>query len=323
MMTKTTNLPPLPKLPFGQGSYAYQKNGSIVHKKTILLVDGKRINKSVTGWSVKECNKLMQQLELKLHTEGPNIKEEQLSETVLKWLVTFKEKTLKPQSYARIHSVYKNHLLGSELESLHTSYVTPEQIQSVIDKMADNYFSKSSIKKLYDLLNEFYRYYSERHSIKNPMKLVKMPVNDFIKVETKQIQFFDDEDIKLFVEEAGARYNTGTYKYRSGYALAANIYLGLRMGELLALQWKDIDFERKTIYISKTLIQINNPEYDPNDKPLMRKLDIHCVKYVVQHSTKRNKNRYVPVNNKAHDLLMKHYKVSEFHDPAYSAPTGN
>ena len=25
MMTKTTNLPPLPKLPFGQGSYAYQK----------------------------------------------------------------------------------------------------------------------------------------------------------------------------------------------------------------------------------------------------------------------------------------------------------
>lgn len=45
------------------------------------------------------------------------------------------------------------------------------------------------------------------------------------------------------------------------------------MGELLALQWKDIDFDNNTIYVCKTLVEINNPEYDKNDPELMKKME--------------------------------------------------
>lgn len=35
-------------------------------------------------------------------------------------------------------------------------------------------------------------------------------------------------------------------------------FLGLRKGEAMALQWKDIDFENQTVSIDKTLVELQN-----------------------------------------------------------------
>ena len=130
---------------------------------------------------------------------------------------------------------------------------------------------------------------SAKNKIENPMLLVVMPTINHIKAETKIVEFFDQSDIDKFIEECGTTYKTGTYRYRYGYALAANIYLGMRAGELLALQWGDIDFEKNTIYVSKTIIEENNPEYDPNKKDIMKQKGIKKVRYTVQHSTQKIK----------------------------------
>ena len=92
------------------------------------------------------------------------------------------------------------------------------------------------------------------------------------------------------------------------------IQLGCRAGELLALQYKDIDFEAGTIYISKTLIETENPAYDKNNPELMKEQGIKRTLFAVQKNTKTDRNRYVPMNNKAKELLLAHRAVSKYTD---------
>jgi hypothetical protein len=92
--------------------------------------------------------------------------------------------------------------------------------------------------------------------------------------------------------------------------------MGMRIGELLALQWKDIDFDNNTVYVCKTLIEVNNPDYDNDNKELMKEKGIKKVKFIIQNSTKKSKNRYVPMNSKAKELLLLQKECSEYAEPA-------
>ena len=47
------------------------------------------------------------------------------------------------------------------------------------------------------------------------------------------------------------------------------LYTGLRIGELCALQWKNIDLENKKIYIKKTLVRIKNPDMTSKKKTII------------------------------------------------------
>ena len=104
------------------------------------------------------------------------------------------------------------------------------------------------VLKTYDSLNAFYRYVSVRDKFDNPMLLVEVWKKKNVNAEEKQIAYYDEEDIHKFVRTAGERYKTGKLRYETGYALAANLYMGLRVGELLALQWKDIDFAKRSVF---------------------------------------------------------------------------
>lgn len=308
-MPNTSKNIKLPKMPYGEGSMSIRPDGTIMYRKRI---GNPKKEKTVYGNTPKECMQKMKHEEEILRKSSIDTNKVTLFEEMNNWLITSKKPVLKPQSYKRLESVIKNQIGKSDISYTRYQTITSEEIQKVINDLNDKEYSHSVIKKAYDCLNEFYRYVSARDKIDNPMLLVVMPTVDNVKAETKTIDFFEQEDIEKFINECGATYNTGTYKYRYGYALAANIYMGMRIGELLALQWKDIDFGKRTVYVCKTLIEENNPEYDPNNPELMKDKSIKKIRYVIQNSTKKSKNRYVPINTKAMELLKKHRSISEF-----------
>lgn len=304
----------IPRLPHGEGTISVYSDTLLIYKKSIKLNNGKTVRKSVYGESPKECMKKMRELENELHKSIPTADKEPLSNAMYTWLQTIKRKTLKDAAYDRLESTIRNQIENSEIGHLRYQYISTNDINNLITTLINKNYSHSVIKKTYDALNEFYRYKSAMDKFDNPMTLVTMPTKNNVVAETRDIEFFEQSDIDKFIEECEARYNTGNLKYRYGYAIAANIYLGMRMGELLAIQWKDIDFDNNTIYVSKTLIERVNRQYDKSQPELMRQKGIKKVEFYVQHSTKKSKNRYVPINSKAKELLIQHFENSEFID---------
>ena len=225
-----------------------------------------------------------------------------LIDGIMNWLEKTHKSTVKPQSYQRLVGTARNQIEPSHIGHARYQDISSESIQVFINDLNDKGLSHSSIKKAYNLLGAFYKYASAHDGFTNPMLLVKMPKISNILAETKEVEWFERDDIDRFIEACGSRFPNGKLRFKYGYALAANMFMGLRGGELLALQWKDIDFEKGTAYVSKTLI-----EY--------RDLDHNKTHFEVQNSTKRDNNRYVPLNDKAKELLLLHRDNSEFIEP--------
>lgn len=289
----------LPKLPYGQGSFSYH-NDLIAYRKRIKKDDGTYVTKTVYAKTPQECMDKMRQEEVSIQKEIKNNKNILLVDAMNTWLDTYKKNELKPQSYMRIYSVINHNIKNSDIGHYNYNSIKPEEIQLLLKEYNDNNYAHSTIKKIYDALNAFYRFVCIRDKIDNPMMLVNMPTVSNVKRESKTIEFFEQDDIDKFIEEAHATWKTGRPRYQGGLLFAANIYLGLRIGELLALQWKDIDFNKNTIYVCKTLIEESNPDYDENIENSRK------VRFVVQQSNKTSKNRYVPINSKAMELLKEH-----------------
>ncbi|GAA8249255.1 hypothetical protein HpNP102_12460 [Helicobacter pylori] len=83
--------------------------------------------------------------------------------------------------------------------------------------------------------------------------------------EAKAIDPFSLEEVKLLIENAPS--------LRLKAFLAVAFFTGMRTGEQLALLWKDIDFNEKTITINKSLNELGQIT-SPKNKPSIREVDL-------------------------------------------------
>ena len=305
----------LPKLPRGEGTMAMHNETTVVYKKVISLPHNQKKRVTVYGDTPQICMQKMRMKEFELTQQTKITRLETLEDAMNEWLETVHKQKLKPQSYSRLKSTIKNQIGSSSLGKIQYQSITGVELQKLLNDLNAQNYSHSVIKKTHDVLNSFFRYASVKDHIDNPMTVVSMPTMANVNAEVREIQWLEEDEIERFVEHCGDTYNNTTPKFRYGYILAANIYMGMRGGELLALQWKDIDFEKNTVYVSKTLVEAQNPDYDVDNKAEMRRLGIKRTLFYVQENTKTSKNRYVPINSKAKNLLLKHYDRCEYKEP--------
>ena len=310
---KKRTISPLPR---GMGSMTFTKDGTIEYKRVLTLKNGEKVRKTVHGDTQMDCIKKMEAVEkeLELNENNKPKNKQTLEEAMLEWMELKKKPILKEQAYKRELGTIRNQIGKSTIGHYRYQSIKSEEIQKFLKDLNNKEYSYSVIKKAYDSLNAFYRYISVRDKIDNPMLLVEVWKKKNVNAEIKEIKYFDEDDIRRFVKTAGERYKTGRLRYPMGYALAANIYIGLRIGELLALQWKDVNFEDRSIYVNKTLIESDNPEYNPEEIKKMQELGVHKIIFKVQMSTKRNRNRYVPLNDNALKLLKLHFENAYYTD---------
>ena len=182
--------------------------------------------------------------------------------------------------------------------------MTTNDIQGHLNCLVDDgEYSYSSIKKVHDLLNGYFRFKLESNDIsKNPMVLVKMPAKDQVKPE-KEFQYLTKEEIVSFEAECLSMNKTvNTHKHKFGPAFIFIIYTGLRVGELLALKFEDIDYDKRIMRINKTVEKIINRDYDENDKERMKRNEVPKYLYKTG-STKTKSSRVVAINSKAMEML--------------------
>lgn len=117
-------------------------------------------------------------------------------------------------------------------------------VQLFLNSLYDKNLSSATVKKAYNIVNKYYNDLLKRQEIKyNPCNGVEKP-----KETNKKIEVLDEKELKEFLEFA-----EGYTRYAFAFRLAA--HTGLRRGELLALQWRDIDLDRKTINVRKRLVR--------------------------------------------------------------------
>lgn len=123
--------------------------------------------------------------------------------------------------------------------------ITTSHILKVFPNITE--YSNNTIVKIYRLINKVFKIaISDRLIQFNPMESEKI-----MRPKSKK----EDEEIKALTVEEQKKFvgilESEEHKYK--YILLLQLYTGMRIGEVLALSTKDIDYKKGTITINKTL----------------------------------------------------------------------
>lgn len=123
--------------------------------------------------------------------------------------------------------------------------------------------------------------------------LTQFKVHIYIAHNKKQKTNLEEEYIFTPVEQQKIiRYATADLTPQV-VGIALCLSSGLRIGEICALQWKDIDMENQVVYITKTLQRIYNKESIPH------------TKVVITSPKSNSSNRIIPLSSSICQLFRK------------------
>lgn len=176
------------------------------------------------------------------------------------WLTTFKKNKIEFSSYNRLCSVYA-HQIHDSIGNKKIGQITTKDIQDLIDSHANPLdpavkpLALSGLKRILNLLNPCLKKAVEEGAIqKNPCEHVILPKESCILKKTKQQFSLSDKELEEFKVAALSKYkSTKDYRSRDALVLLLMLNLGLRVGELLALEWTDVDLQSEVVHISKTV----------------------------------------------------------------------
>lgn len=136
-----------------------------------------------------------------------------------------------------------------------------KDIENLIFSLKTKGLCNLSINKLLHLLRAIFNYGIENKFISSSPILK----SDKLKEEKKDICVLDENQIQLFLE-AAQRKSIKVYTL-----LATALYTGMRRGELLALEWSDVDFKNSRIKVNK---QVYKKEKTTTKSNKVRSVDI-------------------------------------------------
>ncbi|MDP4181937.1 MAG: site-specific integrase [Bacillota bacterium] len=262
----------------GEGSITELKNGTYMGK---IQIDG--VRRSVYGKSKPEVVRKIQQLSITSINGLKDSSVMKLETWMLFWLENFKKLKLKPKTY-EVYETQSKHHLWPELGHITLKDLNALQIQKYINEKSKR-LSAATVRKQFNILNSSLEKALANDMIsKNPCKHIELPI-----LEQKEIKAFTQEEERNFLE------NAKDDKLYVLFILALDT--GLRLGELLALNWSDIDFENSEIRVNKNLIYVKDFKGATQNKNIL----------IVQDTPKTKSSiRKVPVTVRAMKLLQEY-----------------
>ncbi|MER6631115.1 site-specific integrase [Streptomyces sp. NPDC000987] len=231
---------PRKRNPNGAGSIWRRQDGRFEARVYVPQPDGTRKRKTVYGATWEECDEKRQEL---VRRDRQGIPTPSRSAKLSEWLPYWLEEYVRPHRKRTTYVKYEMHvrlylvpLLGSRrLESLTTANV--RQMVSRVTAQASAATAKEAHRVLRTALTAACR---EELISRNVVQLVPAP-----RVEPRELRPWTLDETLTFLEAART---DGLY---AAFVLA--VALGLRRGEILGLQWKDVDLDRRTLTVRTTL----------------------------------------------------------------------
>ena len=164
------------------------------------------------------------------------------------WFQEYASINLRPTSYERMRQTTQR--VYPALGHMKLDKITARHIQSFISDLYRNGknqrngkpLSRKTVVHHLNFISDIFSYAVKMDMLsENPCRKVTVP-----KGEKKEKEIYTLEEI----EELFRLLKTAPLKYRTFFTLA--IYSGFRRGELLGLEWKDIDWEHNVISVRRT-----------------------------------------------------------------------
>ena len=209
--------------------------------------DGKAVYRSVYGHSYEEVKKKRDQIfDLKSVKTTKEITFAQITEL---WL-NHKKESVKPSTFNQYYNQCHIHLLPT-LRNRKFSAITSNDLNILLKQKEADGYSKRTLIMIRTILKMIILYAQRNQIPCESFDDLYMP-----KRPAKNVEAFTIKEQKIISEYL--------FQHHSPYSLAVlvSMYCGLRIGEICALQWKDINFRTETITISKTLLRIQNKSSD-------------------------------------------------------------
>lgn len=212
---------------------------------------GKRRTTTRRGFTTKkEAVEAAREFETQL-ANGYSIDNENYTfETVFNLWYETHSLTVKATTRKSIDSLFKNHILP-RFAKLKMTKITRFYCQQVINEIAKTMDSVESIKIYTSLVFKF----AVQMDIlkKNPMEYVVIPSAQStidIEKEGSERNYWNKDEVKHFLDTIQSETS-----FRDYVIFHLMLYTGARKGEVLALTWDDINFSKKYIRLTKTLVQ--------------------------------------------------------------------
>lgn len=272
---------------YGDGSIYQRKDGRWVAQYAIPG-GGKRY---LYGRSSKEVERKLR--DLKRSPEfivTQNTSNATVEEYANYWVETYKKDAVKGATYTRLRSTLKNQIIPV-IGGTKISRLTSKECQDLITDLQASGASYSVVKKTYDFLSAMMKHATLNEDIsRNPMLTVSSPSQALF--DTKEVRVLSEAEEQMLLEELSKTWSTGSPKYSYRDAFTVILNTGLREGELVALDWDDIDLSKRTMHVQKTIVMVN----ERDDKG---ELTGRCYQNVQSTPKTRSGNRVVPLNMKA------------------------
>ena len=160
-----------------------------------------------------------------------------------KWLKHWLENELlgsvKPSSYQTYLRQVNVHLRPA-LGHFQLSQITPVAVHEFVSQMETSGLAYRTVKSVFRLLNAALRCAQEEGLIaKNPCKKIKIQPSEL--TEQRVLNRSEQEILRRAALE------------QHDLPALLSLYTGMRLGEICALKWADIDWEKKTITVRRTV----------------------------------------------------------------------
>ena len=293
----------------GEGSWGKKTINGIEYQRYRKIYNG--ITKEFYGRTVKEVKEKIKEFEERnMYIKRTDIQKQTFGEYLENWFKNIRVYEVESSTYLRNEQTINYHIKDSSLYNAQMVNVDFELCQSLINKLSEKY-SRSTISKVYVILNMCFNHaLTKGHIGENPMMKVKMPKESSLVKKKKEAKWLSSSDVEKIVLEA-ERVNTREFRIRgkvgervygvNAYYIILIIYTGLRIGELMALTWNDIDFKNKTLNVNKsrakgmidgkTILYIKDPKSESGTRTIpLSDRAIYALNKIKEYSSKFNLN---------------------------------
>lgn len=212
-----------------------------------------------------------------------------------KWYKSYVIENVRVSTRTSYEGIIRNHLnkyIGNiklrELKKEHIEKMYNALLKPNEDKKA---LSVKTVRNVHQVLHKALQEALEQEYIeKNPASISKVPTLKNLNIPKKEIEIYSYTEEQSLINES---LTDNIY----GDVVIFALLTGMRKGEILGLQWKDIDFNKNIINVNKQLSRVKNYNENIKSKTVLK---------IIYNTKTDNSTRAIPITNDIKKLLEKH-----------------